>query len=170
MILYVEAINNNNDIINISTVDRWNPCIKAEFLDSAFYFDKMQGYKLISENGYDYKLIFDQDKYNLYLETKRKEESLKEANILLEDLKYNSVLKSATDDEAYIMRYLYSKWKPDTDYKIGDRVLNGDELCKCKKDHTSKVDTTINTLQLDAATSILPEDLWEIIKPITKQK
>ena len=71
----------------------------------------------------------------------------------MNDIQENLALAYATDEEAYIMRYLYDPWKADTKYEVGDRRLYKDTLYKCKQVHTSQAQHTPD---------LIPA-LWDII-------
>lgn len=47
------------------------------------------------------------------------------------------VLNSATDIQAFTMRYLFDEWSADTDYEVNDRVMYLDKFYKCLSSHTS---------------------------------
>ena len=51
------------------------------------------------------------------------------------------------------MRYLYELWKPETEYKIGDRRQHKDNLYKCKQNNTSEKQFTPD---------LIPA-LWDIV-------
>ena len=44
----------------------------------------------------------------------------------------------ATDEMSLEVPNLYPTWKPDTEYKTGERVLHEDILCKVLQEHTSQ--------------------------------
>lgn len=48
------------------------------------------------------------------------------------------VLEILTDDQAATVPDAFPKWKPDTEYKVGDRRRHGDVLYKCLQAHTSQ--------------------------------
>lgn len=78
------------------------------------------------------------DENNNQQETTAKYSKIQEARIKLNDIIIRNVLNTINYADAYEVRYLYDPWKPDTDYEVGDRRLNGDILYKCKQKHTSQ--------------------------------
>lgn len=155
MVLYVETSNGGKDVVNVSTINQGNTCFKVELIDSDFYFDKLPGYKVEYIDAYIYHMTFDKDKYDAYLADKKKEQGIKEAEAMLAELSADSVLTLASDSEAYVMRYLYDPWVPNTECKVGDRRLYGDNLYKCKQAHTSQTQYTPD----------LVPALWDLINP-----
>lgn len=142
MKLYVQTDINSGDVLNISTIQN-NACLTAvQLIGSNFNFDKMKGYKIEYTDRGVYQLSFDKAKYDAYIETIKKEQALQEAKELRHALVEEKVLSTADDAEAYVMRYLYDEWKPETEYKVHDRRLFGDNLYKCKQAHTSQAEHT----------------------------
>ena len=95
---------------------------------------KLQGYKI--EDG---KIIFDESQYNNYVAELEKEKSIKTGNDMIKDLLVQNALKSASDTDAYAMRYLYPEWSSDSvQYKKDDRVMYNNKFYKVLQDHTSQ--------------------------------
>lgn len=155
MKIYVEADYKLQDILNISTIQQGLTNMEVELKDSVIDFAKIKGYVIESSESGEYSLTFDQEKYDSYLEEQKKDTAIKNGEILMETLKEEYVLNVASDDEAYVMRYMYDPWRKDTKYKIGDRRLYKDNLYKCKQDHTSQ----------EQYTPDLVPALWDIINP-----
>lgn len=61
---------------------------------------------------------------------------------MLDDLSYKTVLDTATDEQALIMRPLYPVWQADQVYKKGAYLQYGGELYRVLQDHTSQTDWT----------------------------
>ena len=119
-------------------------------------FTKLEGYLLkLHEDTNTYELIFDEEKYNNFITAQQKEESLKAANEMKEEIALASVLDNATDEQAYVMRYLYPEWLGnDLEYKTGDRFIFENKFYKVLQDHTSQADwlpTTATSLYVEIA-------------------
>ena len=116
-------------------------CLEEPTLD----ISKIPGYTI--EQGSDnYTLKFDQDRYDLYLEEKEKEEAIEAGKKKLEELQYQPVLLTASDEDAYTMRYLYPEYDPNGHaYKKDDRFIHNDKFYKVLQDHTSQPDWTPET-------------------------
>lgn len=153
MILYVELRNNDEDIVNVSTVPQGSTYFKADLIDGVFDFNKLPGYKVEFITDYVYHITFDQAKYDKYISEQKKEQGVKEAMSKLKELTTESLLYNATDEEAQIMKYLYEPWKADVGYIAGNRRLFNDNLYKCKQNHTSQAQHTPN----------LVPALWDLI-------
>lgn len=59
----------------------------------------------------------------------------------LRDMMHKAAV-SLSDDDAYDVPELFSRWKTDTFYAIGDRVDYEEKLYKCVQTHTSQSDWT----------------------------
>lgn len=160
MEVYVDVSNNSSPVLNISLERLRNSYIRAILNDPIVDLSKINGYFLTyKKEENEYYVAFDQKKYDEYLKQKEQEENINKGNALLENIQEDLALKHATDEEAYIMRYLYYPWKANTKYEIGDRRLYKDTLYKCKQAHTSQAQHTPD---------IVPA-LWDIINGDSKQ-
>ena len=113
---------------------------------------KLQGYKLVQQDD-GLHLVFDQDKYDQSIIDQKKKESTDEAVKLVNELILNNVLTSATDAQAYSMRYVYPVWSSDSvEYKKDERLMYNDKFYKVLQDHTSQESWTP-----DAASSLFVE-------------
>lgn len=115
---------------------------EAEFDDEVFYPDKIQGYKIeyidcVPHASFSQELW---DEYQKSLETDAKEE---EAQAVFDELAKAYTLASASDADAYKMRYLYDEFDPNGHaYKSGDRFLYEDKFYKVLLNHKSQADWT----------------------------
>lgn len=160
MEVYVDVSNNSSPVLNISLERLRNSYIRAILNDPIVDLSKINGYFLTyKKEENEYYVAFNQKKYDEYLKQKEQEENINKGNALLENIQEDLALKHATDEEAYIMRYLYDPWKANTKYEIGDRRLYKDTLYKCKQAHTSQAQHTPD---------IVPA-LWDIINGDSKQ-
>ncbi len=154
MEVYVDVYNTSSPVLNISLERLRNSYIRAILTDPIVDLSKINGYFLTyKKEDNEYYVAFDQKKYEEYLKEKEKEGNINKGNELLNDIQEDLALKYATDEEAYIMRYLYDPWKADTKYEVGDRRLYKDNLYKCKQAHTSQAQHTPD----------LVPALWDII-------
>lgn len=139
MIAYVKMTEDNVGISEYSTFSNGYALTKVIQDDPMINFSKLQGYKVQrkDEDGMDH-LMFDLMRWNEYENKIAKEKAVEEGTKVMNSLSNEYVLRSASDADAYKMRYLYESWKKDTDYEAGDRRLYGDNLYKCKQKHTSQ--------------------------------
>lgn len=152
MKLYV-SIDNNKNITTISTL-YGDYEINQETL--TVDFSKLEGYSLkLDAETNTYELVFNEDKYNKFINKATREESIQQAEQLRDQLIKDTVLDNATDEQAYIMRYLYPEWLGDgLEYKTGDRFIYEDKFYKVLQDHTSQADwlpTTATSLYVEIA-------------------
>ena len=154
MIVYVQIDNAYNEVINISLAQLRNSWIKAVLNDTTVDLSKLGSYKLElnEEDGQQY-LVYSEDHYKSIVAAKQKAEAIEQGNQKLDELRQDLALEAASDEDAYIMRYLYDSWEPGASYVIGNRRLYENNLYKCKQDHTSEAQFTPN---------LIPA-LWDII-------
>ena len=147
------TIDDKKNIVSISKVSG-DYLVEQDSLNVDF--TKLEGYLLkLHEDTNTYELIFDEEKYNNFITAQQKEESLKAANEMKEEIVLASVLDNATDEQAYAMRYLYPEWLGnDLEYKTGDRFIFENKFYKVLQDHTSQADwlpTTATSLYVEIA-------------------
>ena len=137
----------NSEIENISTEYGQYEVVQDNIIID---FSKLPGYYLkLDELSNTYGLLFDENRYEKITNEKLKEQSIKQANEMIEKLAQQNLLKNATDEQAYIMKYLYSEWdKNGFEYKKGDRLLYKDKFYKVLKDHVSNAEWTPSTNSL----------------------
>lgn len=117
---------------------------EAEFDDEVFYPDKIQGYKIeyidcVPHASFSQELW---DEYQKSLETDAKEE----AQAVFDELAKAYTLASASDADAYKMRYLYDQFDPDGHpYEKDDRFMYNDKFYKVLLNHKSQADWTPDT-------------------------
>ena len=109
-------------------------------------FSKLKGYVAYAGDDGKNHLKFDQEKYNAYIKEQQKQEAMKEAQKMQVELQQSVVLSVATDNQAFIMRYLYPEWSDESvSYKKNDRFMYHDKFYKVLQDHTSQSDWTPDT-------------------------
>lgn len=144
--VYVKVGVDMNDIQIISS--GWTADTQSQFVldDDVVDFSKANGYVgYTSDNGKNH-LRFDQEKYNAYIKEQQKQEAMEEAQKMQAELQQSSVLSIATDEQAFIMRYLYPEWSGESvSYKKNDRFMYQDKFYKVLQDHTSQADWTLDT-------------------------
>lgn len=120
--------------------------------DPEIDISKLQGYKLVQQDD-GLHLVFDQNKYDQSIIDKKKKESTDEAGKFADELILTNVMTSATDAQAYSMRYLYPAWSSDSvEYKKDERLMYNDKFYKVLQNHTSQESWTP-----DAASSLFVE-------------
>lgn len=144
MKVYV-LLNNDNTIRAYATYNINGEFIEVEQEDEAFIVSKMQGYYIKFEDGMN-KLKFDENRYNEFIKEQQKQESITKGEQLKQELTEKTVLNNASDEDAYVMRYLYDEWSGDgAEYKANDRLMYNDIFYKVLQDHTSQLDWTPDT-------------------------
>lgn len=139
MKVYVQ-LNNDNTIRAYATYNINGEFIEVEQEDEAFIVSKMQGYYVKFEDSMN-KLKFDENEYNKYVKEQQKQESIMKGKQLKQELTEKTVLNNASDEDAYVMRYLYDEWSGDgITYKTNDRLMYNDKFYKVLQDHTSQAD------------------------------
>lgn len=147
---YIEL--NNNIVCAYATYNVNGEFIEVEQEDSIIDFNKLQGYYIVFEDEVN-KLKFDESKYQAYLDKQKKQQAIQEGEKLANELANQSILDNATDDQAFIMRYLYPEWSGESvSYKKNDRFMYHDKFYKVLQNHTSQADWTP-----DAASSLYVE-------------
>lgn len=110
-----------DEIECISSVQTAQTPTEAELIDSAFYFDKIQGYVAeFAEDG-TLNVYFDENKYQTFIESqKKKEQEQKEAEELqkAKEEVFNLVTTETTEKNGITYKV----------YKIGDLVVKKVEV------------------------------------------
>ena len=79
-----------------------------------------------------------------------------------------AILNNATDEQAYIMRYLYPEWSADSvTYNKGDRIIYLDKFYKVLQNHTSQADWTPDTASSLYVEIADPAEEWPEFKQPT---
>lgn len=144
--VYVKVGVDMNDIQIISS--GWTADTQSQFVldDDVVDFSKTNGYVGYTSGDGENHLKFDQDKYNAYIKEQQKQEAMEEAQKMQSELQQSSVLSYATDEQAFIMRYLYPEWSGESvSYKKNDRFMYQDKFYKVLQNHTSQADWTPDT-------------------------
>lgn len=103
---------------------------------------KLSGYKIESRTDGRH-LIFDEALFDAVVKENEKTESIKDAEKKLEALNELNILASASDEDAYVMRFLYPVWSGESvGYKQNERVIYQNKFYKVLEDHTSQEDWT----------------------------
>ena len=131
-------------------------------------FAKLKGYVAYAGDDGKNHLKFDQDKYNAYIKEQQKQEAMEEGQKMQVELQQSAVLSAATDDQAFIMRYLYPEWSGESvSYKKNDRFMYQDKFYKVLQNHTSQADwppDTASSLYVEIAD---PAEEWPEFKQPT---
>lgn len=152
--VYVQVDHIYGEVKNISLIPLRTNYIKAEMENPTIDLSNLAKYSLEHDEETDaYRLVYNEEKYESIVKQKEKDQAISDGKVKMEEMQTYMVLKYASDEDAYAMRYLYDPWKPNTDYVTGDRHLYNDILYKCKQDHTSQKEYTPD----------LVPALWDII-------
>lgn len=142
--IYVQPAPEFDGILAISTEPTTEISLEVCLEEPTLDISKIPGYT-IEQSIDSYTLKFNQDRYDLYLKEKEKEEAIEAGKKKLEELQYQPVLLTASDEDAYVMRYMYGEWDPKGhEYKKGDRFLYNDNFYKVLQNHISQADWTPN--------------------------
>lgn len=151
--VYIKVGVNFNDILLISS--GWTSETQTQVVldGDTVDFSKFKGYVAYAGDDGKNHLKFDQEKYNAYIKGQQKQEAMEEGQKMQVELQQLVVLSAATDDQAFIMRYLYPEWSGESvSYKKNDRFMYHDKFYKVLQSHTSQADWTP-----DAASSLYVE-------------
>lgn len=146
MYAYVRIDYTTQSIISISSIQTpYNEM--AVILDEKIIdFSKINAYFVYTGKDGQEHLKLDEDKYNGILKEQERQEQIIKGEQLKQELTEKTVLNNASDEDAYVMRYLYGEWSGDgITYKINDRLMYNDKFYKVLQDHTSQSDWTPDT-------------------------
>lgn len=144
--VYIKVGVDFNDVLLISS--GWTSETQTQVVldGDTIDFTKLKGYVAYAGDNGENHLKFDQDKYNAYIKEQQKQEVIEEGQKMQVDLQQLIVLSAATDDQAFIMRYLYPEWSGESvSYKKNDRFMYHDKFYKVLQNHTSQADWTPDT-------------------------
>ena len=113
---------------------------EAEFDDEVLYLDRIQGYKIYYKDLKPH-MTFDEETWNEYLKSQEVDEQVEAGQEMFNELAKAYTLDIATDEQAYVMRYLYPDFDPEGhEYKQNDRFLwsENNKFYKVLQDHTSQ--------------------------------
>lgn len=159
--VYVKVGVDMNDIQIISS--GWTEDTQSQFVldDDVVDFSKANGYVGYTSDDGENHLRFDQDKYNAYIKEQQKQKAMEEAHKMQAELQQSSVLSYATDEQAFIMRYLYPEWSGESvSYKKNDRFMYHNKFYKVLQNHTSQVDWTPDTASSLYVEITNPDEEW----------
>lgn len=142
--VYVNIDPISNSVISIATQESYSG-FEAYLEDPLMDLSKIKGYFLNKKEDDKYYIEFDESRYNQTINQEQKDAAIKEGKELFDVLKNKAILDLATDENAYIMRYLYDEWKTGVSYKKDDRLMYNDKFYKVLQDHTSQADWTPDT-------------------------
>lgn len=144
MKVYVK-INGDNSIYAYSTQNTDGSFIEVEQDDTMFNVTKMNGYYIEYKDG-DNHLIFNEERYNQYIDNIIEQQDIKKGQELQAQLLQSMVLNNVTDEQAYVMKSLYPLWIGDSvEYKKDEKVQYNNKLYKVIQAHTSQSNWTPDT-------------------------
>ena len=145
-IAYVKIGFDFNEVLAISSLQTPSTDLKVILDDDLVDFSKVNGYIAYAGDDGQNHLKFDEDRYNEYIKEQKRQESVMKGKQLKQELTEKNVLNNASDEDAYVMRYLYGEWSGDgITYKTNDRLMYNDKFYKVLQDHTSQSDWTPDT-------------------------
>lgn len=157
-----------DDILAISSEKTNDIQVEVILDDVIINLSKLEGYVAYSGEDHKNHLRFDEGKYNKYLEKQKKEQIINEGNKLQAELQRMAILNNATDEQAFIMRYLYPEWSADSvTYNKGDRIIYLDKFYKVLQNHTSQADWTPDTASSLYVEIANPDEEWPEFKQPT---
>ncbi|WP_305150930.1 carbohydrate-binding protein [uncultured Dubosiella sp.] len=140
MQIYIEY-GTGTKIKNLSTT-KTEQCYAPVFFDGPVDLEKLAGYLTYIGPDGAVHASFDPQAWEDYQAEQRELEAREQAQKMLDDLSYKTVLDTATDEQALVMRPLYPVWQVDQVYKKGAYLQYGGELYRVLQDHTSQADWT----------------------------
>lgn len=111
---------------------------EAEFDDETLDLNRIQGYKITYIDQKPH-MSWDDETWNAYQAAQTKETEMEKAQAVFDELAQAYTLASASDADAYKMRYLYDDFDPDDyPYKKGNRLMYEDKFYKVLQNHKSQ--------------------------------
>lgn len=144
--VYIKVGIDFNDILLISSA--WTSETQTQVVldGDTVNFSKLKGYVAYAGDDGKNHLKFDKEKYNAYIKEQQKQKAMEEGQRMQAELQQSSVLSYATDEQAFIMRYLYPEWSGESiSYKKNDRFMYHNKFYKVLQNHTSQADWTPDT-------------------------
>lgn len=143
MKVFVDMDDKFENVIGYSTTNGMYEVIQD---DTIVDVSKLSGYKLVVDENNQYHLVFDEDKYNKFLTSQNYDEVYAKGEELFNELSKSIVLNNVSDEQAYIMRYMFNEFNANGfAYKTGDRFMYNNKFYKVLQDHTSQSDWTPDT-------------------------
>lgn len=166
--VYIKVGVDFNDILLISSAWTSETQTKVVLDGDTVDFSKLKGYVTYTGDDGQNHLKFNQEKYNAYIKEQQKQEAIEEGQKMQAELQQSSVLSYATDEQAFVMRYLYSEWSGESvSYKKNDRFMYQDKFYKVLQDHTSQSDWTPDTASSLYVEIADPAEEWPEFKQPT---
>ena len=143
---YVRMDYVSKNILSISSFYSPESDMKVILDEDNVDFTKMYAYFVYTGEDGQPHLRFDEDKYNDILKEQERQERIAKGEQLKQELQERVILDYASDEDAYVMRYLYPEWLGDgLTYKANDRLMYNNKFYKVLQDHTSQSDWTPDT-------------------------
>lgn len=105
-------------------------------------FNKLQGYEIVNN-----ELIFNEDKYNVYLKLVKEQEEYEKTLVEFNKYAQENILPSLDGNIANNFISLYPTYEVGVTYKVGDMFNYNGKLYKVIQTHTSQVDWIPNIVQ-----------------------
>ena len=166
--VYIKVGDNFNDILLISSA--WTSETQTQVVldGDTVDFSKLKGYVAYAGDDGNNHLKFDQEKYNAYIKEQQKQKAMEEGQKMQAELQQSSVLSYATNEQAFIMRYLYPEWSGESiSYNKNDRFMYHNKFYKVLQNHTSQANWTPDTASSLYVEIIDPAEEWPEFKQPT---
>lgn len=143
---YVRLDLESKNILSISSFYAPESDLMVMLDDDIFDFSKIKAYFVyVGDDGQNH-LKLDEERYNELLKEQERQEQIAKGEELKQEIAEKTILANASDEDAYVMRYLYGEWSGDgITYKTNDRLMYNDKFYKVLQDHTSQSDWTPDT-------------------------
>lgn len=166
--VYIKVGVDFNDILLISSAWTMETQTQVVLDGDTVDFSKLKGYVAYAGDDSKIHLKFDKEKYNVYIKEQQKQEAMEEAHKMQVELQQSVVLSIATDDQAFVMRYLYPEWSGESvSYKKNDRFMYHDKFYKVLQNHISQADWTPDTASSLYVEIADPAEEWPEFKQPT---
>lgn len=167
MLVYIEY-GNGTKVKNVSTI-KTDACYAPVFFDEPVDFEKLEGYvTYIGPDGQTHA-SFDPQTWADHQAELAEAEARKAAQQMLDELSFKTVLESATDEQALVMKPLYAEWNgAGMAYVKGQYLQSEGDLFKVLQNHTSQADWTPKTtpsLFAKVLTDPQGEEVLEWVQP-----
>ena len=152
---YVRLDLESKNILSISSFYVPESDLMVILDDDIFDFSKIKAYFVyVGDDGQNH-LKLDEERYNELLKEQERQKQIAKGEQLKQELTEKTILNNASDEDAYVVRYLYGEWSGDgITYKTNDRLMYNDKFYKVLQDHTSQADwlpTTATSLYVEIA-------------------
>lgn len=138
--------------------------------DPIIDMSKLAGYEIILGDNNSKHLVYNQEKYDDYVQKEAEKTELENANDMFEEMAKEQILPTLSDEIAYAFKMLYPLFEIGDEYKAGDRIRYNSKFYKVLLDHTSQEDWTPDVaVSLFAEISDPAVEYPEFVQPINAE-